>query len=121
MAENDFEPTEELERVIQESVPGKQVTLAHVIVHPDAEIFDKLGIDDTSSSLGLLTITPGEAAAIASDVASKSGSVEVVFIDRFSGSVLLAGMVDDVKSAIQAAESTLHSVLDFTITPVTQS
>ncbi|MCF6166624.1 Ethanolamine utilization protein similar to PduU [Furfurilactobacillus rossiae] len=121
MSENTFDHAENLERVIQESVPGKQVTLAHIILHPDKEIFDKLGIEDTSTALGLLTITPGEAAAIASDVSGKAGNVNVVFIDRFSGSVLLAGQVDDVRAAIEAAEDTLSKILDFTITPITQS
>ncbi|GKT02909.1 BMC domain-containing protein [Furfurilactobacillus sp. WILCCON 0119] len=115
------EQEETLERVIQESVPGKQVTMAHVIVHPDEEIFNKLGIADTSTALGLLTITPGEAAAIASDVATKASDVNVIFIDRFSGSVLVAGQVDAVKAALLASQTTLQQILDFRVTPLTQS
>lgn len=31
-------------RVIQEYVPGKQVTLAHVIANPNEDIYKKLGL-----------------------------------------------------------------------------
>ncbi len=46
------------ERMIQEYVPGKQVTLAHVIANPGKELFKKLGLPDTVSAIGILTITP---------------------------------------------------------------
>ena len=32
------------ERIIQEFVPGKQVTLAHLIAHPGAELAKKIGV-----------------------------------------------------------------------------
>ena len=32
-------------RIIQESVPGKEVTLAHIIASPDEIIYHKLGLD----------------------------------------------------------------------------
>ena len=34
-------------RLIQETVPGKQVTLAHIIANPDAIIYKKLGLQGT--------------------------------------------------------------------------
>lgn len=46
------------ERMIQEYVPGKQVTLAHVIANPGKDLFKKLGLPDTVSAIGILTITP---------------------------------------------------------------
>ena len=47
------------QRVIQEYVPGKQITLAHVIASPNRGIYMKLGLDDdVSDALGILTITP---------------------------------------------------------------
>lgn len=49
---------EEKQRMIQEYVPGKQVTLAHIIASPNKEIYTKLGLPDgTSNALGILTIT----------------------------------------------------------------
>ena len=32
-------------RIIQELVPGKQITLAHIIAHPDPILYEKLGLD----------------------------------------------------------------------------
>lgn len=53
---------EEKMRIIQESVPGKQVTLAHLIANPDKVVYKKLGlnphIDYHKSSIGILTMTP---------------------------------------------------------------
>ena len=72
----------ERERVIQEYVPGKQITLAHLIAHPDKDICKKLGLNtETTRAIGILTITPGEAAIIAADIATKSGQIEIGFLD----------------------------------------
>lgn len=35
----------DLMRIIQETVPGKQITMAHVIASPDSIIYKKLGLD----------------------------------------------------------------------------
>ena len=35
------------QRIIQESVPGKQITLAHIIANPDDTLYRKLGLDPT--------------------------------------------------------------------------
>ena len=32
-------------RIVQEMVPGKQVTIAHIIANPDPIIYQKLGLD----------------------------------------------------------------------------
>ena len=75
------------ERMIQEYVPGKQVTLAHLIANPGKDLYKKLGLSETASAIGILTITPSEASIIACDIATKSGAVEIGFIDRFLGGV----------------------------------
>lgn len=107
---------EETKRMIQEYVPGKQVTLAHVIASPTKEIFVKLGlIDVEASALGILTITPSEAAIIAIDVAMKAGDVKIGFIDRFSGSVVITGDVSSVESALESVLSVLKNVLQFSV------
>ncbi|STV10920.1 putative carboxysome structural protein in ethanol utilization [Klebsiella pneumoniae] len=56
------------ERIIQEFVPGKQVTLAHLIAHPGAELAKKIGVPE-SGAIGIMTLTPGETAMIAGDLA----------------------------------------------------
>ena len=37
----------EKQRIIQELVPGKQITLAHIIANPDEILYRKLGLDPT--------------------------------------------------------------------------
>ena len=37
---------ESVNRIIEESVPGKQVTIAHVIASPIPSIYESLGIED---------------------------------------------------------------------------
>ncbi|RRQ75829.1 propanediol utilization protein, partial [Streptomyces griseofuscus] len=39
----------EKQRIVQEFVPGKQITLAHVIAAPDPDIYRRLGIDEERS------------------------------------------------------------------------
>ena len=51
-------------RVIEESVPGKQVTIAHVIASPVPEVYECLGID-AAGAIGILTLSPFETAVIA--------------------------------------------------------
>ena len=73
----------EKQRVVQEYVPGKQVTLAHLIAHPKEALCEKLGVGQ-SGAIGILTITPCEAALIAADVATKTAAVDIGFMDRFT-------------------------------------
>lgn len=40
----------DLMRIIQESVPGKQITMAHIISSPDPVIYKKLGLDPTTNA-----------------------------------------------------------------------
>ena len=110
----------EKQRVIQEYVPGKQVTMAHVIPNPQGELHERLGIA-TTGAIGIMTITPCEAAIIAADAASKAGNIEIGFVDRFTGSLVITGEVADVEVAITAAVSTLVTVLGFTAAEVTRS
>ena len=110
----------ELNRVIEESVPGKQVTIAHVIAAPDHDIYERLGIDDLGA-IGILTLSPYETAIIAADIATKAASVEIGFLDRFTGSVVIAGDVDSVETALQAVTDTLCNLMDFTTVKVTKT
>ena len=40
-----------ISRIIEESVPGKQVTIAHVIASPMYDIYERLGIDEAGACL----------------------------------------------------------------------
>ena len=56
----------EKQRIIQEFVPGKQVTLAHLIANPQEILYKKLGaVTEKRGALGVLTITPSEGTIIA--------------------------------------------------------
>jgi ethanolamine utilization protein EutS len=109
-----------IQRVIEESVPGKQVTIAHVIASPMPDIYERLGIDD-KGAIGILTITPYEAAIIAADVATKTADVEIGFLDRFTGSVVISGDVQSVETALNAVNDTLKNLMGFMIAPVTRT
>lgn len=114
--------SEEKQRVIQEYVPGKQVTLAHLIANPQKSIYRKLGlVEEYSEAIGILTITPSEAAIIAADVATKAAGVEIGFLDRFSGSLVITGDVSSVESALNEVLSVLSNILSFTPTKITKS
>lgn len=109
------------ERVIQEYVPGKQVTLVHLIAHPTDDIYKKIGLNKNSDALGIMTITPSEAAIIAADAATKNAEVEIGFIDRFSGSLVICGKVSNVESALKNVLYTLESILGFDTAKITRS
>lgn len=109
------------ERMIQEYVPGKQITLAHLIANPNPSLYKKLGLDEHASAIGILTITPSEAAIIACDVATKSGAVEIGFIDRFTGAVVLTGDVSAVEYALRQVTRALGETLHFTTCQLTRS
>lgn len=112
----------ERNRVIQEYVPGKQVTLAHVIAHPDKDICRKLGLNvETTQAIGILTITPGEAAIIGADVATKAGHIEIGFLDRFSGTLVINGNVSSVETSIKSVLNFLENTLKFSICECTRS
>ena len=108
------------ERIIQESVPGKQVTLAHVIAHPMQDIYERLGIEGRGA-IGILPLTPVETAIIAADVATKASDVEIGFLDRFTGSVIISGDVESVATALQAVTETLCDLLGFDTVAVTRT
>ena len=109
-----------IDRIIQESVPGKQVTIAHVIASPMSDIYERLGIDD-KGALGILTLSPYETAIIAADIATKTADVEIGFLDRFTGSVVISGDVQSVETALKAVTETLCNLLDFTTVPITRT
>ncbi len=113
------------QRIIQEFVPGKQVTLAHLIANPVSNLAAKLGLPAVErpggGAIGILTITPSEAAIIAADIASKQAMVEIGFVDRFSGAVLITGDVQAVDSALKAVLGLLSGTMGFSPTPITRS
>ncbi|MFC5527879.1 BMC domain-containing protein [Cohnella yongneupensis] len=108
------------QRVIQEYVPGKQLTLCHVIANPDPMLYSKLGIEERQA-IGILTLTPTETAIIAADVATKAANVGIGYLDRFTGSLVITGEVSAVEMAMSAVNAFLEEKLQFSIAAVTRS
>lgn len=109
-------------RIIQEYVPGKQITLAHVISKPDTSVYKKLGLpEEYSEAIGILTITPSEAAIIVADICTKSAKIHLGFVDRFSGSVIIVGTVSNVTSALNNVLTTFSNKMQFDTVEVTRS
>ena len=107
-------------RIIQESVPGKQVTLAHIIASPIPDLYDRLGIEE-KGAIGISALTPCETAIIAADIATKASDVEIGFLDRFTGSLVISGDVASVEAAMIAINDTLEKLLDFTPAKITRT
>ena len=87
----------------------------------DKDLFKKLGLPDSVSAIGILTITPSEASIIACDIATKSGAVEIGFLDRFTGAVVLTGDVSAVEYALKQVTRTLGEMMRFTACPITRT
>lgn len=107
-------------RIIQEYVPGRQVTIAHIIANPDKPLCERVGLSDTEA-IGIMTITPGESAIIAGDLALKAANVEIGFLDRFSGTLVINGRVSSVFSALEAANKGMQDILGFYPAQITRS
>lgn len=105
---------ENKQRIIQEFVPGKQVTLAHIIPSPVSSLYMKLGLIDVEGAIGIFTITPNEAAMIAADVAAKAADIELGLVDRFNGSLVITGDVAAVEAAMSEVMHVLCEQMGFT-------
>lgn len=108
------------QRVVEETVPGKQVTLAHVIASPITEVYESLGIEQLGA-IGILSLSPYETAIIAADIAAKAADVQIGFLDRFTGSLILAGDIDSVETALDAVCRTLKEALGYMVSAVTRN
>ncbi|MDQ4428908.1 ethanolamine utilization microcompartment protein EutS [Yokenella regensburgei] len=110
----------ETERIIQEFVPGKQVTLAHLIAHPGDELAKKIGVPG-AEAIGIMTLTPGETAMIAGDFATKAADVHIGFLDRFSGALVIYGSAGAVEESLNQTVTALGRTLNYTLCTLTKS
>ncbi len=112
-------------RIIQELVPGKQITLAHIIANPDRILYKKLGLDPAidyaKAAIGIVTMSPAETAIITADIATKASGVELGFVDRFSGTLIITGTVSEVESSMKALTDYVRDTLGFTVCPITRT
>ena len=112
-------------RIVQELVPGKQVTLCHIIANPDEVLYTKLGLDPrtdyTRSAIGVLTISPAESAVIAADIAIKSSGADIGFVDRFTGTLIISGSVSSVETAFHAIREYVMNRLGYACCEITKT
>lgn len=112
-------------RLIQETVPGKQITLAHIIANPDPVIYRKLGLDPkldySKAAIGIVTVTPSETSIICADIAIKSTGVDLSFVDRFSGTLIFTGLVSQVEQAMEDLCDYCRDKLGCTVCPITKT
>ena len=113
------------QRIVQELVPGKQITLAHIIANPDRILYEKLGLDPSveyaRSAIGVMTVSPAETAIIMADIAVKASGAELGFVDRFSGSLIITGTVSEVEAATTGILEYVSAELGYTICMVTRT
>ena len=112
-------------RIVQELVPGRQITLAHIVASPDPILYRKLGLDPsvdyTRSAIGVLTVSPAETAIIAADVAVKASGAALGVVARVSGTVILTGTVSQVEAAMAAMCDYCRDRLGYTVCEVTKT
>ena len=116
-------------RMTRVRVPGKEVCLAHIISRSETCIYQNLGLhigvhegeDHTGESIGMIRITPWEAVVAAADVALKSANVQIRFMDRFCGSLILLGQLSDVQTAVEEVVRFFDKELGFGICEIHKS
>ena len=121
----DFNDINDRMRIIQELVPGKQITLAHIIANPDKILYKKLGLDPqidySKAAIGIVTMSPAETAIIAADIAIKASGSEIGFVDRFSGTLIVTGTVSEVTESVEAVCEYAEKTLGFSVCPITKT
>lgn len=115
-------------RIVRVRVRGKEVILAHIIGVSETSVYRNLGLhigvhegeDHTGDSIGILRMTPPEGIVIAADIAVKSGSVDIGFMDRFSGALFITGPLVEVRTAIIEAVEFFRNELHFKVCKVSE-
>ncbi len=108
-------------RMTRLRVPGKEICLAHVMNPSESCIYENLGLhigvhegeDHTGESIGLMRFTPWEAVVVAADIALKSADIEIGFMDRFCGSLIITGGLSQVQTAVEEVVRFFHDDLHF--------
>ena len=116
-------------RMTRVRVPGKSIDFAHVFTPSDPSVYQNLalhigvheGEDHTGESIGIIRITPWEAIVVATDVAVKAADVEVGFMDRFSGALIILGGLSQVLTAIEEVVRFFRDDLNFNVCEIHKS
>ena len=66
-------------------------------------------------------MSPAETAIIAADISTKASGVELGFVDRFSGTLIVTGTVSEVDAALRAVTEYCCEKLQFTVCDITKT
>jgi ethanolamine utilization protein EutS len=110
-------------RIIQEHVPGKQITIAHIIANPDPSLYASIGLKEAGGkpAVGIVTVCPAEAAIIAGDIAIKAAGVKLECADRVTGSLIFTGSVSEIEASLGALTDYAKTKLGFDVCDVTKT
>ncbi len=116
-------------RMTRVRVPGKEVCMAHIFTPSDTSVYENLalhigvheGEDHRGESIGIVKFTPWESTAVGADVAVKAANVDIGFLDRFSGTLILTGSLTDVTIAVEEVVGFFRDVLKFRVCDINRS
>lgn len=116
-------------RIVRIRVPGCEVMFSHIIGTSRPEIYRNLGLhigvhlgeDHTGETLGLMQFTPWESVVIAADIAVKAADVQIGFMDRFNGSLILTGERENVRTAMVEIRKFYYEELGFGMCELTET
>lgn len=116
-------------RMTRVRVPGKSIDFAHVFTPSDSVVYKNLaldigvheGEDHTGQSIGIVRMTPWEAVVVATDVAVKAADIEVGFMDRFGGALIILGGLFQVLTAIEEVVRFFRDELNFDVCEIHKS
>ena len=94
-------------RLARIRVPGREISLAQIIGVSDRSVYENLGLH--------IGVHAGEDHV----GQSKSGNVEIGFLDRFCGSLIVLGERMDVQSAVEGVVDFFRDELHFPVCDVT--
>ncbi len=108
-------------RMTRVRVPGKEVCLAHIINPSQPCIYQNLalhigvheGEDHMGEAIGMIRFTPWEAVVVAADIAMKSANIQIGFMDRFCGSLIITGRLAEVETAVESVVRFFDEELGF--------
>ena len=116
-------------RLTRVRVPGKSIDFAHVFTPSDSVVYKNLalnigvheGEDHTGETIGIIRMTPWEAVVVATDVAVKAADIEVGFMDRFGGALIILGGFSQVLTAIEEVVRFFRDELRFNVCDIHKS
>lgn len=116
-------------RMTRVRIPGKEVCMAHILTPTDTSIYHNLGLhigvhegeNHTGETIGLIRFTPWEAVVVAADVAMKAADVEIGFMDRFCGSLIITGGLSQVQTAVEEVVRFFDEELNFPVCAVSKN